>query len=194
MAPGLAISAHGNDSRDVPVNVVRELISHLLAQRGPDELPLDRAGRVGEQMIEALNRANGERGMAGMPLACQLCRTDTGRWPARLADSIPNDLPAEQIDPWGDGHQPLGYVMIKGGLPDDKDRQSVYSRCESRDGFRWTRHRAARRLCRYDRCLPCDREVRISLPPEWPLCCCFSSLCSGWPVTGGTWLSDMTDP
>jgi hypothetical protein len=38
-------------------------------------------------------------------------------------------------DRWGDGTQPLGYVLVRGGLPDGGDRPLVYSRCRSKDGL-----------------------------------------------------------
>jgi hypothetical protein len=44
----------------------------------------------------------------------------------------PGGLP---IDPWGDGKQTFGYVLIKGGLPDGSDRPLAYDRCNSADGM-----------------------------------------------------------
>jgi hypothetical protein len=47
----------------------------------------------------------------------------------------PKYLPKIPVDPWGDGKQTLGYVVIKGGLPDGADRPLVFSRCNSSDGL-----------------------------------------------------------
>jgi len=86
------------------------------------------------QFIETTNRANAECDMAAMSLACHLYRFDTKEWPKSL-DDLRGYLPSIPIDPWGDGTQTLGYVLIKGGLPDGSDRPLVYSRCGMKDGL-----------------------------------------------------------
>jgi hypothetical protein len=48
---------------------------------------------------------------------------------------VPNYNAKVPLDPWGDGKQTLGYVLIKGGLPDGKDRPLVFDRCHSRDAM-----------------------------------------------------------
>lgn len=44
-------------------------------------------------------------------------------------------MPRLPLDPWGDGKQTLGYVLIKGGLRGGADRPLVYSRCGASDGL-----------------------------------------------------------
>jgi hypothetical protein len=80
------------------------------------------------------NRAASERAMAAMSLAAHLFRHQAGRWPASL-EELATKLPRVPVDPWGDGKETLGYVVIKGGLPDGSDRPLVYARCDSPDGL-----------------------------------------------------------
>jgi hypothetical protein len=93
--------------------------------------------RSRNRFIETLNRTNTERQFAGISLQCHVFRLDKGRWPNSLMELLrsPENIP---IDPWGDGKQTLGYVLIKGGLPDGGDRPLLYSRELSKDGlFYW---------------------------------------------------------
>jgi hypothetical protein len=87
-----------------------------------------------DRVIETINRVNSERDMAAMSLACHLYRFDTGKWPKSLHD-LGEYLPTVPIDPWGDGKQTLGYVLVKGGLPDGSDRPLIYSRGGMKDGL-----------------------------------------------------------
>jgi hypothetical protein len=87
-----------------------------------------------DRVIETTNRVNVERYMVAMSLACHLYRFDAGKWPKSL-DDLANYLPEIPIDPFGDGKQTLGYVLIKGGLPDGSDRPLVYSRGGMKDGL-----------------------------------------------------------
>jgi hypothetical protein len=123
-----------------------ELIADLLAPRDvkaefaaalarekplpPGAKPLD----VG-QVTEVLTRCYAEQGLTAMSLACQLYRAEKGRWPATAAELVPAYLPKLLPDPFGDGKQTLGYVLIKGGLPDGGDRPLVYHRNNSPDGL-----------------------------------------------------------
>ncbi len=83
----------------------------------------------------AVKRVNAERLMTAVSLACQIYRSDKGAWPTKLEDLVPAYLPASPIDPFGDGKQALGYIVIQGGLPDGTIRPLVYTRDESRDGL-----------------------------------------------------------
>ena len=87
-----------------------------------------------DRCIETYNRINAERGLAAMSLACHLYRFDNGDWPKSL-DDLRTYMPGMPIDPWGDGTQTLGYVLIKRGLPDGSDRPLVYSRAAMKDGL-----------------------------------------------------------
>lgn len=58
-------------------------------------------------------------------LACQLYRADHGRWPEQLNQLVPGYLAALPRDPFhADG--PLGYLVLKGGLPSGGDRPLIY--------------------------------------------------------------------
>ena len=72
---------------------------------------------------------NAEQTFAAMSLACHLFFHDRERWPTSLGELVPAYLPHQSVDPWGDGHQIIGYVIVKAGLPDGADRPMVYSRC-----------------------------------------------------------------
>jgi hypothetical protein len=144
IASGLVLTANPNDAHNVWTNDARDLIKQLLAQPDPHDL----LAETGDQelaalsktasypkLVQTLNRCNTEQNLAAMSLACQVYRFEKGHWPDSSADLIPAYLPSIPLDPWGDGKQTLGYVVIKGGLPDGSDRPLVYSRCNSRDGL-----------------------------------------------------------
>ena len=76
------------------------------------------------------NRAASERGMAAMSLAAHLFRHGK-RAVAGVLEELATKLPRVPVDPWGDGKETLGYVVMKGGLPDGSDRPLVYARCDS---------------------------------------------------------------
>jgi hypothetical protein len=71
--------------------------------------------------------ARADRRMSAVSLAAQLYRADHGQWPAALKDLVPTYLPAMPIDPMAPDGRPLGYVLVKGGLPDGGDRPLVFS-------------------------------------------------------------------
>ena len=71
--------------------------------------------------------ARADRRMSAVSLAAQLYRADHGQWPAALKDLVPTYLPAVPIDPMAPDGRPLGYVLVKGGLPDGGDRPLVFS-------------------------------------------------------------------
>jgi hypothetical protein len=95
----------------------------------PAAEPVD-AGRAKEQA----NRSVTECALAAMALACHVFHHEKGRWPATLQE-LATQLPRVPADPWGDGKQTLGYLLVKGDKPDEPDRPLVYSRCESQDGL-----------------------------------------------------------
>jgi hypothetical protein len=133
------------DSKDLQASVARELIGQLIKQRDAktevNEMLRDEGVKVStinkpsiDGCIETDNRVNAERAMAAMSLACHLYHFDNGDWPKSL-DDLRGYLPNVPVDPWGDGKQTLGYVLIKGDLPDGSDRPLVYDRCNSADGL-----------------------------------------------------------
>jgi hypothetical protein len=135
------LSSDPADHQKLPTATARWLIDKLLNQNDPNEVwnGVAKGGQVhsegGRQamarLIETLNRANAEQTFAAMSLACHLFFMDHGRWPGPIEELIPAYLPHQSIDPWGDGHQTIGYVLVKRGLPDGSDRPMVYSRCGS---------------------------------------------------------------
>jgi hypothetical protein len=124
------------------IATVRKLIDSLLGEpkRAITVAGNNFQGRPGPEeaqrvVIETLNRASGEQTFAAMSLACQLFKHEKKRWPEKLDELVPAYLPRVPIDPWGDGKQTFGYVLIKNGLPDEGDRPLIYSRANSKDGM-----------------------------------------------------------
>jgi hypothetical protein len=68
----------------------------------------------------------GERRAAAISLAVQLYRADHKKWPDRLDDLVPEYFAAVPADPFHEDGRPLGYVILKKGLPDGGDRPLVY--------------------------------------------------------------------
>lgn len=96
-------------------------------------------GQDARTYVEVHRRAATELHSAAVALACHLFRAEHGRWPTVAEELVladPSILPAIPPDPWNDG-KPLGYVLIKGGLPDGGDRPLVYSHCEAQDGLHY---------------------------------------------------------
>jgi hypothetical protein len=87
-----------------------------------------------DRVLQTIRRVQTERDLAAMSLAAHVYQFKHNNWPANLTE-LKTELPRVPIDPFGDGHQPLGYVMIWGGLPDSSDRPLVYSRYQSKDGL-----------------------------------------------------------
>jgi hypothetical protein len=147
MVSGARITEDAGNTHDLPLATARDWITRL--QDYPDaQVELDRAikgkpagtsinpiskqsaGRV----IEIIRRLEVEKDMASMSLAAHVYQYKHGRWPGNLAE-LESELPRVLLDPWGDGKQVLGYVLIKGGLPDGTDRPMVYTRFRSKDGL-----------------------------------------------------------
>jgi hypothetical protein len=135
------------DHRKLQIASARALIARLLAEEG-DLGPLwdaaEASGRVDVQdpgvhgralAVETFHRVDADQTFIAMSLACHLFFHDHGRWPGSVDELVPAYLPHPSVDPWGDGHQMIGYVLVKGGLPDGADRPMVYSRCGSQDGL-----------------------------------------------------------
>jgi hypothetical protein len=87
-----------------------------------------RAARDSLYRIHYLSRA--ERAVTAISLAANLYRLETGRWPTQLEELVPHYMLHVPIDPFGDGSQPLGYLLMRGVLPDGGDRPLVYFRYE----------------------------------------------------------------
>lgn len=80
-------------------------------------------------------RVRAERRMTAVSLAAQLYRHDHGRWPASLVELTPDYLPAVPSDPFTPDEKPLGYVVLRGALPDGGDRPLVYHTADGTDHF-----------------------------------------------------------
>jgi hypothetical protein len=77
--------------------------------------------------LEQFHRESAERRMAAVMLAARLYRHDHGRWPDDSVALVPRYLDAIPADPFREGGGPLGYVVLRGALPDGGDRPLVYS-------------------------------------------------------------------
>jgi hypothetical protein len=144
IAAGAKYSTDPRDLKAMQVSTARQLITQLLNQRDPKALAatFNDPGIVDDlkdlsksKFIETAYRGNTEQSFAAVSLASHLFQLDRNRWPNTMDELVPAYLPVVSIDPWGDGKQTIGYVLIKGGLPDGGDRPLVFSRCESRDGL-----------------------------------------------------------
>ncbi|MGA2439850.1 MAG: hypothetical protein ABSH08_02740 [Tepidisphaeraceae bacterium] len=136
----IALVADGQQSDALPLASAKELIAALLDRADAETrmaqilklYPPQDPTRVA-RLKETFRSIGAERTMAAMSLASHVFYFQQNRWPKsaeELASMLPGGLPK---DPWGDGKQTFGYVLIKGGLPDGSDRPLVYCRCESRD-------------------------------------------------------------
>lgn len=68
----------------------------------------------------------GEMRAAAVSLAAQLYRQDhQGRWPTSLNELTPAYLPVLPPDPFHEDGRPIGYTVLRGGLPDGGDRPLV---------------------------------------------------------------------
>ena len=84
--------------------------------------------------MELTRRVEVQRDVAAMSLAAHVYQYKYGRWPANL-EELKTELPRVAVDPWGDGKETVGYVLVKGGLPDGSDRPLVYFRLWMTDGL-----------------------------------------------------------
>lgn len=81
---------------------------------------------VSDQLFIAYYRTIGDRRMAAVSVAAQLYRADHGVWPETLDQLVPDYLPDLPRDPFRNDGQAIGYVIVKDGLPDGRDRPLVY--------------------------------------------------------------------
>ena len=77
--------------------------------------------------LEMFHRESAERRMTAVMLAARLYRKDHGRWPDDAAALVPAYLDAIPADPLRDNGGPLGYVVLRGALPDGADWPMVFS-------------------------------------------------------------------
>jgi hypothetical protein len=84
---------------------------------GPDNLA---------RAIEQFHRASAERRATAVIVAARLYRQDHGRWPDDAAELVPKFLDALPADPFRGDDGAIGYVLMKGALPDGGDRPLVY--------------------------------------------------------------------
>jgi hypothetical protein len=140
IATGLRIQRDGgNDPNAVSVSEVKNMIRRLFSTN-TDPTPivnelvkheknLNPDARLPEESVSkaalTYRRIRMEQNLMAMSLACHLFYFDKSRWPTSL-DEVQGYLPAAPVDAWG----PMGYVLIRGGTPDGKDRPLVYSRCD----------------------------------------------------------------
>ena len=87
-----------------------------------------------EHHTRIVHRVNAEADMSAVAMACHLYKFATGHWP-QSTDDLHADLPKIPVDPFGDGKQTIGYVLVRGGLPDGSDRPLVYSRLGGAGGL-----------------------------------------------------------
>jgi len=149
ISSNVALAADGPQTDALPVASAKKLIADLLDQTDAETrmdriLKLELAPGSGvaanqkssiAKATEVFRRVNAGQTFAAMSLASHLFYFEQKRWPnsaQELASILPSGLPK---DPWGDGKQTFGYVLIKGGLPDGSDRPLVYDRCNSADGM-----------------------------------------------------------
>lgn len=151
IAPGLEFGEVGSE-RVLGVEDGRELIAMLLDGPSVDGL----VATAREEMIEknmmmgtdlevnlevverTHRRVYGESVMAAMSVGAQMYRCEHRSWPNEAGELVPKYLAEIPLDPWGDGKERFGYVLVRGGLPgspDGGDRPMVYSREESQDGL-----------------------------------------------------------
>ncbi len=130
----------GEGEGGLPVKFANELVTQLLAIPPVDEAAIQAtefdhpASRP--RLLESHRIYRLDRHFAALTLACQLYHHDTDRWPQTADDLVPKYVPSSPLDPWND-NKPLGYVVIKNGLPDGGDRPLFYSHRKADDGLHY---------------------------------------------------------
>jgi hypothetical protein len=89
-------------------------------------------GSSAARYLEVDLRARAEERLAAVSIAVRMYRVDHGEWPASLDALVPKYLPIVPRDPCATD-APIGYMLIKHGLPDGKDRPVIYSVGDSGD-------------------------------------------------------------
>jgi hypothetical protein len=79
-----------------------------------------------DRAFETQFRGMGDRRTTAVSWAANWFRAERGRWPASLAELVPDYLPRVPADPFHADGRPVGYEVVKGGLPDGGDRPLVY--------------------------------------------------------------------
>ncbi|MDB5296857.1 MAG: hypothetical protein JWO31_2840 [Phycisphaerales bacterium] len=105
-----------------------------------------------ERVRTVFRRDVTERNLVAMALACRLFRFRNQRWPASL-DELAALLPAPPADAAG----PMGYALVKAGLPDGGDRPLVYSRAGVPAGGRPAYPTAEPQFSHYSNYVPGNR-------------------------------------
>jgi RNA polymerase sigma factor (sigma-70 family) len=145
IAAGARFTNDPLNTRDLQVQTAHELIAQLRDHPNSQAL-IDKAKKdehpefptrptTFTRALEMFRRGDAEYDLAAMSLASHLFKFEKNRWPNSLDELIPAYLPTAIVDPWGDGKQPLGYGLVKGGLPDGSDRPLVFFRLNSSDGL-----------------------------------------------------------
>ena len=78
------------------------------------------------RFLEQHYRVSAERRATAVIVAANLYRHDHGRWPDDAAALVPNYLDALPADPFRPDGSPIGYILLRGALPDGGDRPMVY--------------------------------------------------------------------
>lgn len=91
----------------VRAEAMRDLMNVLLDQREPEANLIEIFGPPGkawvdetwtpEQAMRTLARANRERTVAAMAVACRLFQAERGRWPGSVEDLVPDYLPRREV-------------------------------------------------------------------------------------------------
>lgn len=135
----VSLTADPADRRRLQISAARDVIhevftnadsvehlNEVLSADNQTTLTPEQKDRAATQV----RRAQMERNLAAMSLACHVYRFEKSRWPASLADLQPY-LPAAPTDAWG----PMGYVLVPSDVLGGSPRPLVYSRCMSKDGM-----------------------------------------------------------
>ncbi len=141
VASGIVLTKDPAEMKKAKVETASRLIDQLLKQPDTDTQLRDVAKAEGHQedpktkdaidhSARTFKRINAECGMTAISLACHLYEFDKSTWPTSLADLKPF-LPTPAVDPFGDGRQTLGYVLVKAGLPDGSDRPLAFTRSDN---------------------------------------------------------------
>ena len=135
IASDIRLTSDPANQRDVQLTTVKKLIADLQAVNALQAAQAQPHAPFPPRWAPLLNRCDTECHLAAMSMACHLFLFERHRWPNSLQELIPDYLSHADIDPWGDGKQTLGFVLIPRGRPDHLDRPLVYSRENSRDGL-----------------------------------------------------------
>lgn len=90
------------------------------------------AGSYAARFLNVDQRVRVEQRLAAVALAMRMYRVDHDEWPKSLDVLVPKYLPRVPQDPFATD-KPIGYMLIKHGLPDGKDRPLIYSVGEAGD-------------------------------------------------------------